>query len=78
MKLFLQIFSLILACNFVVACAKPTSEEAARQKNFKIEDVGGDQTDIFAIPFDTSEFDEEQEMHELRSIGERNEAKPKK
>ena len=81
MKLFLQVLAIICACNFVVACGpkKPTAEEAAKQKPVKIQDVGGDQTDIFAIPFDTSEFEEGQEMDKLRSLGTRNEeAKSKK
>lgn len=80
MKLFLQVLALICACNFVVACGpkKPSAEEAAKQKPVKIQDVGGDQTDIFAIPLDTSEFEEEQEIKKLHSLEDRNKEKQAK
>ena len=70
MRTLLKLAAVIVACNFFVACAKKkkNENEPNAQKPFKIEDVGGDQTDIFAIPFDTSEFEEQQEIDKLKSL----------
>ena len=65
MKIFLQILSMMCACNFLASCG---TKQAPPQTTVEIQDVGGDQTDIFAIPLDTSEFEEAQEMDTLQSL----------
>ena len=72
MKSFLQILVTVFILSFTTACYKSQPKAKA---DTQIQDVGGDQTDVFAIPFDSSEFEEKQEMNKLQSIGDRNKAK---
>src|SRR5437879_3076385 len=71
MKMFLQALSVMCACSFVTSCASKKSTQDKNQ-SVQIQDVGGDQTDIFAIPFDNSEEDEEIEIKNLEALGTHN------
>ncbi len=73
-KMALQALMLFCVCNVASACAKKKEEKPAKQE-VKIQDVGGDQTDIFAIPLDTSEEEEDLQMKKLKSIEKKNELK---
>ena len=73
MKLTAKVLVIFCACNIATACAsKKTQDESKKVQQVKIQDVGGDQTDVFAIPLDTSEEEEDLQMQKLEKIEKRN------
>ena len=67
MNMVLKALTVMCACCFVTSCASKQAKQDKAQ-TVQIQDVGGDQTDIFAIPLDTSEYEEEVEMKDLESL----------
>ncbi len=80
MRTLLKFAVVILACNFFVACTSKNKNENEpnAQKSFKAVDVSGDQADLFAIPFDTNELEDQQESDQLQSPEGEAEKKPTK
>jgi len=71
MNLFLKIFVCVAACHLLTACgAKKPATTPQKTKMQVLKKVGEapDQTDIFAIPLDTSAEEEEEEIRMLESL----------
>ena len=83
MKTLMTIIVCIAACSLFTACSHGNGSDKKMMKASSPHlENEPDQTDVFAIPLDNSEEEEEQEMKQLQNIGtkqaEKKEAQHKK
>ncbi|MDB6081243.1 MAG: hypothetical protein JWO53_515 [Chlamydiia bacterium] len=77
MKIVVQVMVCLVAMNCFAGCAFKTTKPVAKERAPLIKNEP-DQTDVFAIPLDSSEEEENQEYKMLQSIGEKKQEQAKK
>jgi ABC-type phosphate/phosphonate transport system substrate-binding protein len=68
MKKTVQILLAMIACNMFVACCCSKKEEAPKPVVAPVIQDPADDTDVFAIPLDSSEEEDEAEIKKLESL----------
>lgn len=68
MKIVVQVIVAAIALNFFSGCAPRTEKDQAAKKPSSLIQNPVDQTDVFAIPLDNSEEEEDAEYKTLQSL----------